>query len=764
MLKVFTTSRETRSFLLSCDPLTPPPYITTIHEFENKAVIYPQGMMIAPEMRLMLMKKACDDIPIELLGFDKDFLYYLKTRDFLFRFFDELAGECVDIADLTLGDTYAFFDDHLRILSQLRSRYIELVKEHGFSDDMLKNEAYELNIPYLEGCGEIELYLQGYLTNFEWEVLIKVSQVVPLKIFATLSRYHKKLTKKVDEFGFEGVDGDGVCINLSTSEVEKVGGLSPFENLSPQFFPVTTRLLQVGMIKEIVYEWVTNKGVDPEKIVVVTPDEGFAAILKEWDDEGLFNLAMGKDEELITHAMSEFAKVQEEGSDPFWKSRITFEQFKEFVDPFFQRIKDHKVVLGWKKELFELSLVVNHLGGTGVARELFYIFLEMVSALSKDDTTGGKIKVMGVLETRGMSFDGVIVVDMNESVVPKPNVKDSFLNSYVREAAGLPTRTDRENLQKLYYDHLFRRSRYQAVGYVENESLFRSRFVDELFGEKVPKGDEASLNFGCSALLLKQNKSFKGLTAKVDTKTMVRRTTQSATSLSTYLACPRKYYWRYGQGLIDTTPQSENLIIGNVVHNVLAQCGQNSATLHNEDEISRFVKEALEKGFGDDVVWLVEKKVWHDRIMAWARGWLARRGEGIKTLGVEIKEEIAYRGITLEGRFDWVDVMKDGCLQIIDFKTSSIDEKDFEPKNLKSFQTVVYYIVGQKLGRVGSVGLMGLGQNLFFIDPFVAEKIPLLDRVIDEIADENNSYEMCDEKQRSSVCRYCPYIVLCGRG
>jgi hypothetical protein len=507
------------------------------------------------------------------------------------------------------------------------------------------------------------------------------------------------LRRKVEEFGYVGDDGDQIVIDLSTRQVDKIGSLQPLEALEPQFFPVTTRLLQVGMIKEIVYDWIVHKGVDPEKIAVVTPDEGFALILKEWDNEGLFNLAMGKEEETVARTMGEYAKTQEEGCDPVWQSQVTFEQFKEFVDPFFQLIKDHKVALALKKELFELSLVVDHLGGKGITRELFYIFIEMASSLTKDDISGGKIKVMGVLETRGMSFEGVIVVDMNESVVPKPNVKDSFLNSYVREMAGLPTRTDRENLQKLYYDHLLRRSRYQAIGYVENESLFRSRFVDELFGSKAPKGDEASLNFGCSAHLLNLNKPFTTLRGRIDTSTMKRRTTQSATSLSTYLACPRKYYWRYGQGLVDTTSQGENLIIGNVVHGVLAQCGQHETALITEDQINQFVQEGLEKGFGDDPLWIVEKKVWHERIMRWAQRWQKRRAEGIKTLGVELKEEIAYRGIVLEGRFDWVDVLSDGRIQIIDFKTSLIDEKDFEPKNMKSFQSVVYHIVGQKLGR-----------------------------------------------------------------
>ncbi len=51
---------------------------------------------------------------------------------------------------------------------------------------------------------------------------------------------------------------------------------------------------------------------------------------------------------------------------------------------------------------------------------------------------------MGVLETRGVSFRGVVIVDFNEGIVPASSSKDMFLNSAVRAFAGLHTRNDRE--------------------------------------------------------------------------------------------------------------------------------------------------------------------------------------------------------------------------------------------------------------------------------------------------------------------------------
>ena len=52
------------------------------------------------------------------------------------------------------------------------------------------------------------------------------------------------------------------------------------------------------------------------------------------------------------------------------------------------------------------------------------MFLQRLASRTIDDVRGGKITVMGVLETRNISFDGVIIVDFNDNHVPKKSDKD----------------------------------------------------------------------------------------------------------------------------------------------------------------------------------------------------------------------------------------------------------------------------------------------------------------------------------------------------
>ena len=99
-------------------------------------------------------------------------------------------------------------------------------------------------------------------------------------------------------------------------------------------------------------------------------------------------------------------------------------------------------------------------------KSIIGLFLQRLGTRTLDDVRGGKVTVMGVLETRSVEFDAVIIVDFSDSNVPKKSDKDMFLNTQIRELANLPTMNDRENLQKHYYDLLIAHSKEVALSYV----------------------------------------------------------------------------------------------------------------------------------------------------------------------------------------------------------------------------------------------------------------------------------------------------------
>ena len=68
-----------------------------------------------------------------------------------------------------------------------------------------------------------------------------------------------------------------------------------------------------------------------------------------------------------------------------------------------------------REERFYFERLIPRLGESSL-RSLLHLFVNRVRGRSLDDVRGGKVTVMGVLETRACRFDGVIIVDFNDVV------------------------------------------------------------------------------------------------------------------------------------------------------------------------------------------------------------------------------------------------------------------------------------------------------------------------------------------------------------
>ena len=141
--------------------------------------------------------------------------------------------------------------------------------------------------------------------------------------------------------------------------------------------------------------------------------------------------------------------------------------------------------------------------------------------------------------------------------------KDIFLNTTIRQKVGLPTRVDRENLQKYYYSQLFKRSKEVWILTLDNQEDKPSRFLldERVFSQKqVLEGNV--LAFGQyflrgRALNYQEVEIIEPLELEF-----------SPTSLECFLTCKRKYYYRYIQGFKE---RKETFNIGSKVHKALQE-------------------------------------------------------------------------------------------------------------------------------------------------------------------------------------------------
>ena len=100
------------------------------------------------------------------------------------------------------------------------------------------------------------------------------------------------------------------------------------------------------------------------------------------------------------------------------------------------------------------------------------------------------LQIMGVLESRVLDFETVIVTSMNEGKFPAGKSQNSFIPYDVKKELGLPTFKEKDAIYTYHFYHLLQRAKNIYLLYnTESEGLDageKSRFITQLEVEKQP--------------------------------------------------------------------------------------------------------------------------------------------------------------------------------------------------------------------------------------------------------------------------------------
>ena len=491
---VFTTKREIREFRKKLPSTGFLPKIYPIGEFFSRLVVVPGKSFVDSTLRTHYLYRAVEQVPIEKLGLSREALKFFKNSRLLTSFFSEVHGERVEWERLEQLDIYEEYREHLQILKQVYDNYKRLLERDGLTDTFLIGpDDYSIPSPLFEGVEEVIFYLKGYLTRFEREVLEKVP--VPVKMEFRLTPFNRPLIERM--FGEVGEEGE-YRFDFHTGKVERYAPLPPAGEVELYF--TGSRLEQVDLVFGVLNRMV-EEGIAPDRIGVILPDEEFKTFLESWDRAKNLNFAMGRkvEETQFYHRLSSLYRFLATGDEvegevaggliEEWRDITGWEQLVEWIEEMGER--ELASIPGfnrgrWREELFKLKKLENWIGERSQLEQL-QILLQRIAEVELDDVSGGKVTVMGVLESRGAKLDGVVVVDFNEGKVPKVEEQDYFLNTFTRQMAGLPTQQEKEALQKSYYYDLILNSKKTIFCYVKNDRERMSRFGHLLkLGEPKP--------------------------------------------------------------------------------------------------------------------------------------------------------------------------------------------------------------------------------------------------------------------------------------
>jgi ATP-dependent helicase/nuclease subunit B len=748
------------------------PHMMSMGEFLSRAYVAKGKIIPDEDLRLLAMHEASDFSAFTALNIERNFFSFIQNSEYLFRFFEELSSEQVSVETLQAVDVYGEYEEHIAILMRLRERYGEICMREGWADRIFSSIHTTIQHDFLRNFETIRIVVEGYLSRYEIAILRECAEHIEVVLHYNTTAYNRKMTARLHEMGFEL--SEDRAYRLSLSEIRIIADAPLRLNRSVTCEVFHTRLAQIGFIKASVEAFV-EEGIAPEKIAVVLPDEDAAQMVREFDSEGNFNFAMGepfsnsslyRELESITLFLDEMSVLNTERIRNI--KSTTIEWFKTHYPKKFQ--------LNYLEELISLcegadeeSLDIirdevqrfshlSHALEQMEFRAVFRIFMNRLRQRSIDDVRGGKVTVMGLLETRGVAFDGVVIIDFNEGYVPHKSEKDLFLNTKTREYAGLPSAHDRESLQKHYYAMLCNRAQKVAIGCVQNAESVPSRFLLQLGIKSI------STAYRYEEVLFPTPHFNAREVGVYESDYDFTAQPLSASGIKTFLSCKRSFYYRYIEHIRQhELPRdlSQERDIGNELHSVLDKVYK----LHDRYSTASEIKETLgalwEDQKMDDPLERYMKRLWIEKLEGFYENEASRFTSGTKVLYTEKEVSCEVEGIRLSGRIDRIDE-KEGKLEVIDYKSGKYPDTDKEPKESDvDYQLSVYALLAGELGEVSRCGYYDLGSGELKFEQFLEAKIARLREILAQMASQKHwNWEMCEELSR---CRHCPYTYLCHR-
>jgi ATP-dependent helicase/nuclease subunit B len=379
---------------------------------------------------------------------------------------------------------------------------------------------------------------------------------------------------------------------------------------------------------------------------------------------------------------------------------------------------------------------------------LFSIYKQIIdlAEVSFEGEPLSGLQIMGVLESRVLDFETVIITSMNEGKFPAGKSTNSFIPYDVKREIGLPTFKEKDAIYTYHFYHLLLRAKKIYLIYnTENDGLDggeKSRFITQIEVERQPKhivnlkiiqpeipniAYEKQIVTKSSAVLnrLHEIASGKGF---------------SPSALTAYIRNPIQFYYQRLLSIREVEEVEENIALntlGTIIHKTLEELYKPylSKYLSVSDidfmvamadaEVYKQFKEEYKEGEvtkGKNLLaFEVAKRNIFNFLKEEKRNIIL--GDAVKVLAVECSlKEVVHDDrlpfpVTISGNVDRIEI-RNNIVRIIDYKTGKVEQnslriKDWngltlDVKNEKIIQLLCYALMYEKEieGKEMEVGII----------------------------------------------------------
>jgi len=415
----------------------------------------------------------------------------------------------------------------------------------------------------------------------------------------------------------------------------------------------------------------------------------------------LFHIWKGDVDEAIQHfyhLIELFAKLQENLPKSF---------DHEFLFQYYTLLHQLETVLYQQREKLTIRTF----------RQLLFELLRKASVPFTGEPIS-PVQIMGMLESRTLDFENVILISCNEGIMPQGKLLDSVIPFDLRKAYQMPTHKESDSSVAYVFYRLFHRAKNIWLLYTDPAAIAggkeKSRFVMQVEQEFTPQNGFTNTKIEHQKLVLglpNQYTEERIIEKDADILDMLSEKLQrgvSPSAINRYLKNPLEFFQREVLKLSETTQVEEDLArhtFGTLVHDTLdklfqAYIGQEvteeiiSKVRQDQTEMQRVMLEVIEESCGGIVVSRGKNYILKRVAERLIDNFLSLQAEKEGRYFLIDQENFLNNRIQVDlldgsqvwlaigGKADRIDAIGNQ-IRVVDYKTGSFDDQNLHAKQME---------------------------------------------------------------------------------
>jgi RecB family exonuclease len=431
------------------------------------------------------------------------------------------------------------------------------------------------------------------------------------------------------------------------------------------------------------------------------------------------------------------------------------------------------------------------------------------------------LQVMGMLETRLLDFTDIIMISVNEGLLPRGKHQTTFIPDEVRSQFGMQRYSERTAVFAYHFYRLMQRVENAWLIYnTEGDELGggeKSRFISQMVYEipKINPGIKIN-EHTLSVVPGNTNTGEISITKSPEIFDRLRQIAErgiSPTALAMYMKCKLQFYFSQVLKISEPDQVSETIdaaMLGEIVHDALHKTylAKKSTIITSETLLAMLpmaihqVHEAFALKFNSDelstgknllIVKVAENMV--KRFLLAEKKYLEQNGGSIEIVMleenlesvIEIADKLngeVYK-VKLHGKADRIDRVG-GVTRIIDYKTGKVENKDLKIDLISNFQSkgepgkllqvLTYALMFSDMQTIPPSqlisGIISLRKSSSYLIKTEIDKSDSIDKallsdfknelevIIGSIYDASEPFSQTDDRD---TCSLCAFNTICNR-